>query len=50
MNQYGYTQKVETPRTQRLQKIGAFVTSDEVAKNIHRVVQNHPEELGVDHE
>ena len=41
---------METPRTQRLQKIGAFVTAGEVAKDIQRVVRSHPEELGVEHE
>ena len=43
---HGYTQKLETPRTQTLQKIGAFVTADEVAKDIQCVVRNHPEKLG----
>ena len=50
---YGYTQKMETPRTQRLQRlqrIGAFVTANEVAMDIQRVIRNHLEELGVEHE
>ena len=41
---------METPRMQRLHKIEAFVTADEVAKDIQRVVRNHPEELGVENE
>ena len=41
---------METPRTQSLQKVGAFVTADEVAKDIQRVVRNHPEELEVENE
>ena len=41
---------METPRTQRLQEIGVFVTVDEVAKDIQRVVRNHPIELRVEQE
>ena len=35
---------------QRAQEIGAFVTADEVVKDIQPVVRNHPEELGVEQE